>query len=327
MFDELDDPAFPGAGAGAREAVAARAASIRRRRRAALAGGGTSLALVLATIVYATNGSSPRSLDVVTTSPSPSASETVPEEALSPEPTASAPASPEPSATATHPAEPAEPVSPRPTPEPTETETGFRWNQPDGKPGWSSGYGGCGQHSALPPPGTAPFEDLTLELRLPEGPIRGGQRYTAHAVITNTGDRYLRFSLMGTDDDAVLVDGRGNSNGSPWSDAVPMYPIELAPGASVEQPVQMTTYVCGDTSADPERPLPAGTYTVSAALHWSDRAVGAARSPDPSEPTAGTIVPTQEPSAEPTPEPSPSWGERADGFGSWATPRISVTVA
>lgn len=324
MFDELDDPAFAGAGDGAREAVAARATAIRRRRRAAWAGGGTSLAVVVATVLYATSGGSPRSLDVVSETPTPTAGPA--------EPTGS----PEPSGPASSPPLVASPTSPgpsrtrgpSPSPSAEPTEEWLGWDRPDGTPGWSNGFGGCGQNTALPPAGTAPFADLTLELRLPSDTLRGGQTHLGTVVVTNTGTRYLRFAVSEHDTDVVLADGRGNLNGGPWSDAIAISRVELAPGESVERTVPIRTYVCGDTSADPETPLPRGSYIASAAIQWHSPGVGTApEEPEPSPTGGGPALPTPTEEPSPAPSPSPSWGEPDNTrSGSWATPRVTVTV-
>jgi hypothetical protein len=297
MFDELDDPAYGGSVADARAAVAARAARIRRRRRAAWAGSGTSIILVVAGIAYGVRASEPaRRAAIVSESESPSESA-------------------EPSVTSAT-------AEPTPSPE-VITDPHSALYPGDGRPGWADGWVRCTQTKALPPPGTAPFPDMTLGLRIP-ATLASGKTHQAHLVFTNTGDRYLRFSYH--QPAHGLMDGRGNASGQISNDAVPVYEVELAPGEVSEQPVAVNAWACGDTRDDPETPLPAGEYTYAVEFYWSGRTVGSAQ-PAPSGEATGaseTATPTQEPT--PTPAPSPRWGEPDNsGFRTWSV-RATVTL-
>jgi hypothetical protein len=141
-------------------------------------------------------------------------------------------------------------------------------------------FGGCADATALPGRGTAPFRDVSLRLE-PPASLRGGRIYTAHAVITNTGSRYLRFDVQADGSfQAVLLDAAGR-HGSELrgSDAINVMTIDLAPGGTTRLDVDVVTRTCGDGATDPEPPLPPGTYRLGFAVRWTDSAAGPSPSP------------------------------------------------
>jgi hypothetical protein len=172
-----------------------------------------------------------------------------------------------------------ETLRPRATPRPPSNP--WTESQRDGRPGWGTGYGGCGNATALPARGTAPFPDATLRLELPSS-LRGGRSYTAHAVITNTGDRYLHLDVQYAGAlQAVLLDAAGHGSEQTSSDAIVTSSLDVAPGHEARLDVVVVTSSCGDGLSDPEPPLPAGTYRVGFALRWSGPAADASPSPSP----------------------------------------------
>ncbi|HEU0130841.1 MAG TPA: hypothetical protein VFQ85_07605 [Mycobacteriales bacterium] len=299
MFDDLDDPRPAVPPPGARAAVAARAARIRRHRRTGWAAGSASLALVL---VAAAAGLRHDGTDriaagdptptVVAETPSPTPTETLqhPTPHSPPPPTSSSPL-PNPATVSPHPS-PSESPSPSPTSSPTPQEPG--WDQPDGKPGWSTGFTWCSVPDSVPDEGEAPFEGLTMELTVPES-VHAGDGASGTVTIHNGSDHYVSFVLTGDSGrfQTVLGDTEHHRSGVYGNDAIMSRVVELDAGEDTTIDVSVPTTACGDTSDD-DTPLPAGTYTAGLRVHWETRTDG-----DPAPP-------------------------RRSGY--WGAPRTSVTL-
>lgn len=284
MFDRFDDPSVPTPGPGERAAVAARATRLRRRRAAVLGGSAVSVALVVALVAYAA-ADGPASRSLVAADP-PSPSETTyspePEPTPTPAPTTSPPAaSPSPTPVAPPPTRQPTPTPTPTTPKPPPTNVAGFDSEPDGKPGWSTGFVSCRNATSPLPRGAAPFPGLTLTLELPATTFVAGRSYEARLVIANEGDRHVQFEAhLGSGTRAV--DAKGNGSAVSGNDAIMLNDVRLAPGESTTFTVGVVTWGCGDGHEDPNVPLPAGSYSMTDGLTWSNPRSWDPASPSPS---------------------------------------------
>jgi hypothetical protein len=292
MFDELDDPA--GAPRGDLARVLARAGARRRQRRVmAGVGSGAALSLVAGIAVLVTAGT-PGVDSISELDPSPS----VTASAASPtaEPSGSAtPVPADPSATA------APSGGPSASPSPADYLTG--WDEPDGKPGWSTGFTWCWPASTEP--SRPPAGDLRLTVALDQDAYPPGYRVSGTATIHNDGSKTVHVDASGAGGfDGVLYGAGGQPvDGIFGNDGVESMSADVAAGGTYTYRFYAATETCGDTSAD-DKEVPAGDYTVAAVLDWehSDGSPGGtwvgARVPvsiDPAAPTPGPVPPTASP--------------------------------
>jgi hypothetical protein len=257
MFDELDDPA--GTPRGDLAGVLARAAARRYRRAVTTVGSGVALSLVAGLVVLARPGT-PDAHSLREADPSPSVSATaspVPSDSASPEPGASSPAAMSPAAT----------TGPGSTPEPTPTDGYGRWDQPDGKPGWSTGFTWCSP--APGGPSRAPASDLRLTVVLDQPSFRPQDWVSGTATIHNDGDRAVHvYASSGGGFDGVLYGAGGKpANGVFGNDGITHLDEDIPAGGTYSYGFDAATSTCGDTYAQDEQ-LPAGDYTVAPVLFW-----------------------------------------------------------
>jgi hypothetical protein len=257
MFDELDDPAGTPRGDLAR--VLARAAARRYRRAVTTVGSGIALSLVAGLLVLARPGT-PGTHSLREADPSPSASATatpVPSDSATPEPGGPSPAATSPAATTT----------PGSTPEPTPTDVYGGWDEPDGKPGWSTGFTWCSP--APDGPSRAPASGLRLTAVLDQPSFRPQDWVSGTATIHNDGDRTAHVdAYAGGGFDGVLYGAGGEpADGVYGNDGISSLDEDIPAGGTYSYPFHAATSTCGDTSAQDEQ-LPAGDYTVAPVLFW-----------------------------------------------------------
>jgi hypothetical protein len=218
--------------------------------------------------------------------------------AVPPAPAASAPATPDTGVAPPPAPRPASPHRPRiaaespvpwattapPSPSPSAPSYVDWWTRQenDGVPGWSSGFSGCSVPRALPEPGTPPFKaGIALRLDAP-ATFEAGQTYTLHAVVTNTGGRYVHFGVsVNWVLQAVLLDKDGHGNRRDWGDAIGNHYIDLGPGEETSLDVRLDTSTCGDGPRAAQPPLRPGTYRLGFGVEWQERAAGPSPSPVP----------------------------------------------
>jgi hypothetical protein len=143
----------------------------------------------------------------------------------------------------------------------------YFWLDPDGRPGWSTGFVWC-----APPTtgrGRAPGDGVRLDLVLDAGEFVAGTRVTGTATVHNDSDERVRFDASaGGGFDGVLYDSTGRPVSAITGNdgIVPMW-ANLAPGETLSYPFSAATWTCGDTPDDDELLAP-GAYSVAAALWW-----------------------------------------------------------
>jgi hypothetical protein len=177
------------------------------------------------------------------------------------------------------------PASPVPSPAPSPgVDDWWARQQHDGRPGWSTGFGGCYVAGALPERGTPPFKSgIALRLEAP-ATFEAGRSYTVQAVVTNTGGRYVHFAIaVNWALHAVLLDDAGHGSLVDWGDAISREFVDLGPGEETSLDVTLDTSSCGDGQRDPSPPLPKGTYRLGFGVAWSERAAGPSPTPLPEE--------------------------------------------
>ena len=170
------------------------------------------------------------------------------------------------------------------TPSASPSCTAFRFDCPDRRSGWSSGFHSCsGAVAPSDGAGAPPIEGLTITLSVlqsaPAGPdLHGTATVTNHSSVTVSFEvRQPRSGLR------AIVSG-STSDGTAPTDAEGTEPFQLAPGASDSVGVTALTTECGDTSRDQVQPLPAGSYRIGVTISY-DRAQlvqDATGSPEPS---------------------------------------------
>jgi hypothetical protein len=269
MFDHLDDPTPPAAGADERRAVAARAARLRLRRRLSVTSGGTALALaVLATAML--RSPDDRSTRLTAAPPLASSPEASSLPATAPPPHSPAPVEPSARPTTARPTTPPPPPTtrpPAPTASPLPTYPGRPAGDPPPRHSWSSGFTSC----AVTDPGTstAPADSLTLRLDLPKQTYRAGEVIEGTLVVRNTSDRPAGFTVMrANEDDGTLVASSGwAASARTGTDAIGSTTYNVAPGESTRLAVTIRTQSCGSAPGSYE-PLPAGRYHATAELYW-----------------------------------------------------------
>ena len=327
MFDDLDDPNPVQVPAAARAAVGARVTRI-RRRRTAWAAGGTSLALVLVAVGAGVGrGDERRGGDRVaqdgtgTPSPSPSPYETIDPSA---DPVTGSPATQRPRPSSTPYATRGGTTAPSSTPGPDDDPV-FPGSRPDGKPGWSNGYGGCSVPTSLPAErDDLPFPFLSATFEFPTQ-VRGGSDVEGAVEIRNDGDRTVGFTVVGAVDVRARHERTGRYAAEYFSDAIPVHRVVIGPGESVELHVWFRAKVCGDTDGD-DAPLPPGTYVAASEFRWENPSYEASGPPASATATAtaGPGLPprSEQPSPSQPPGQDPSPGPVAES-GTWGSPRMT----
>jgi hypothetical protein len=296
MYDHLEDPDTPVPGDGALSAVNARAKALRLRRSALVGGSAGSFVLVAALVLSNLGGGETKASLVVVSTPTPSVVQTGTPQ---PEPVPTL----APSVTPTKAPPRLSTSPPRPTPSPTIycPYGPGTLDCSDGKPGWAGGFTSCEVPTSVAPGPQSKelIAGLTASLVPPSGLASGGQgRITlrfhnggASTVGVNVNDsNVVNVPLVGPGGGSQLqsTDARGYGVGF----------HDIAPGAdfSLSYPVLAST--CGDSSRDPNPPLPSGTYTAGISVIWSGRV---------NDPTP-TGSPTASAGPSPTPAPATSSG-------------------
>jgi hypothetical protein len=315
MFDDLDDPAFPGARPGAREAVAGRAKRIKRNRTIAMVSGMSSLVLVSAvlTAAVASGGGGGDSLEPVTSGSPTAAASPTPSETPSP--------SESPTATRTS----GSVAQPSPVAPPTASARGrdlvWEWLRDH--------YADTCRPATSLRPGITNSASLDLRLEVPDV-VDADDPGMAKLTITNISDSGTWFQFLGVHRGplhTLATDDKGTFTGVTTYNGVvgriseggrdDVRGANLAPGESQVELVPILLDRCDPQRdrANPgePRPLAPGTYRMAVTIEivdsmdWDPRA-------------------TQEPTESPTGSPSPSPSSTAYEPARISSDVVTVTV-
>lgn len=281
MFDDLDDPSFAGPGAGARDAVAARAGRIRRNRRLAWTSGVASVVLMVVALTAVLRPGTRGLAGVEPLQPSPFASVS---ESATPTPSATAAESPTPTPGAVFPTASYQPPgdepssSPSPEPQPQRRDRIGAWLA-------ENSIYGCAQATELPDPGQAPHPAVTMTLDVPDV-VDADEPGRGKITFTNTSSdvhAYFAFYAANSDDRTAgllqtVAAGGGEFSGVTWWRAGPRHRedtqgVNIGPGESISYGVEIITETCdpprrqGETYDGAVELLAPGTYQMSVGIY------------------------------------------------------------